>query len=768
MKYSKVVEIDAAKCVNCHKCIAVCPVKYCNDGSGDHVTIREELCIGCGECIIHCPHNARIIIDDFSSAMEALNRREQVIAVVAPAIAAELPNSYLNFNGWLKSIGVKAIFDVSFGAELTIKSYLTHIKENKPKAVISQPCPAIVSFVELYHPELIKYLAPADSPMLHTIKMVKEFYPQYRNHKVLIISPCIAKKREFESTGIGDYNVTFKKIEQHFKKNNINVTRFPKVDFDNAPAERAVLFSTPGGLMRTAQRENPDIPFVTRKIEGPSVIYPYLAGLEKDINSGKAPLLIDCLNCEAGCNGGTGTTKTRTVDELESAVEKRNKEMQEAYLSKSLLKNKALAKRKLNSEIDKYWKPGLYGRKYENLSAYNDVKMHSTDYEIKETFKIMLKDKPEDELNCGACGYNTCKDMAIAIHNGLNKKENCHVYNTKYLQSSVQTMLSKMDEFSKGRLDVELNVSTQDVIGELYEGFNNAVSNIKNLVHSIYTAVEAVASATAEISSSTEQMAAGAQEQSAQISSINESVEHATKNVLRTSENADHVFSESEKAASAARVGVDNITKAKNGMADIVVSTQETAQIFSHLSTRTEQIGDILGIIDEIADQINLLALNAAIEAARAGEHGRGFAVVADEVRRLAEHTSKSTAEIGTTIKEIQKDIKEADNSMNKTDLSVKHGESLTVKVQDSFREIETNIQSVTSKVSGLAQDNKIQSEEVSNIGTNLEGMGSVIQQTSSGIEQISNAANDLNNLALRLQDLIQKFEFNRKYISMN
>ncbi|MDP4115029.1 MAG: methyl-accepting chemotaxis protein [Bacteroidota bacterium] len=768
MKYSKVVEVDAAKCINCHKCIAVCPVKYCNDGSGDHVSIREELCIGCGECITNCPHGARIIIDDFSIAMEALNRREPIIAVVAPAIAAELPNAYLNFNGWLKSLGVKAIFDVSFGAELTIKSYLTHIKENKPKAVISQPCPAIVSYIELYHPELLKYLAPADSPMLHTIRMVKEFYPQYRNHKVLIISPCIAKKREFESTGVGNYNVTFKKIAEHFEKNRINVHQFPKVEYDNDPAERAVLFSTPGGLMRTAQRENPDIPLVTRKIEGPNVIYHYLANLEKDINSGKAPLLIDCLNCEAGCNGGTGTTKSRTMDELESAIEKRNQEMQEAYVGKSILKNKALAKRKLHQTIDKYWKPGLYARRYENLSNLNDVKLHSTDSEIKETFKIMLKDTAEDELNCGACGYNSCKDMAIAIHNGLNKKENCHIYNNKYLHNSVKVMLKKMDEFSKGQLDVELNVEAGDVIGELYTGFNSAVSNIKDLVHSIYTAVEAVASATAEISSSTEQMAAGAQEQSAQITNINDYVELATKNVTHTSEKAANVFSESEKAAGAARVGTENITKAKDGMSDIVDSTKETAQIFSHLSTRTEQIGDILGIIDEIADQINLLALNAAIEAARAGEHGRGFAVVADEVRRLAEHTSKSTAEIGTTIKDIQRDIKEADKSMNKTDLSVKNGKNLTDKVQNSFYEIGNNIESVTTMVSGLAQDNKSQSEEVANIGMNLEGMSSVIQQTSSGIEQISNAANDLNNLALKLQNLIQRFEFSKKYITMN
>jgi iron only hydrogenase large subunit-like protein len=98
---------------------------------------------------------------------------KDVVAIAAPAVAANFPDLYLNLNGWLKSLGVAAVFDVSFGAELTIKSYLEHQKENNPKAIIAQPCPAIVTYIEIYRPELVKYLAPADSPMLHTIKMIK-------------------------------------------------------------------------------------------------------------------------------------------------------------------------------------------------------------------------------------------------------------------------------------------------------------------------------------------------------------------------------------------------------------------------------------------------------------------------------------------------------------------------------------------------------------------------------------------------------------------
>ena len=134
MKLSKLIQVVEENCVNCHRCISVCPVKFCNDGSGDHVAIHEDMCIGCGECFKACSHGARKIIDDFSLFLNAVKNREKIVAVIAPAIAAEFANSYLNFNGWLKSLGVLALFDVSFGAELTVKSYLEHIKNNKPKA----------------------------------------------------------------------------------------------------------------------------------------------------------------------------------------------------------------------------------------------------------------------------------------------------------------------------------------------------------------------------------------------------------------------------------------------------------------------------------------------------------------------------------------------------------------------------------------------------------------------------------------------------------
>lgn len=444
MALSKVVDVIKDKCQNCHACITACPSKFCNDGSGNYVEINHDLCIGCGQCIDACTWGARVIVDDSEDFFNDLKNKVKMIAIVAPSIAASFPNTYLNLNGWFKQIGIEAVFDVSFGAELTIKSYLEHIKHNNPKTVISQPCPAIVSYIELYRPELLEYLAPADSPMLHGIKMIKEFYPEYANHKVAVISPCIAKKREFEATGFGDYNVTFTKLQEYLNSHRVRLTDFQKVAYNNPPAERAVLFSTPGGLLETAARWNSQIRSKIRKIEGPHTIYHYLDNLEKDVNLKYAPLIVDCLNCEKGCNGGTGTDcRNLSMDYLESLIEKRKTDMQKEYLSTqeciaanngsiNELEKDEIIQDKINELIEKFWKPGLYDRKYCNRSNTN-IKVKLSEYEFDKIYKLLLKDSPKDHKNCPACGYGSCKNMAIAIYNGLNKPENCHYYQSKLL-----------------------------------------------------------------------------------------------------------------------------------------------------------------------------------------------------------------------------------------------------------------------------------------------------------------------------------------------
>jgi ferredoxin len=465
-----VIEVDAAACVNCHACIQACPAKHCNDVSGEKVRIHADRCLGCGACVKACQHKARKLVDDTPAFFRDLAARVPMVAVVAPAVAAVFPQRWLNFNGWMKHLGVDAVFDVSFGAELTVKTYLDHVERNNPKAVIAQPCPAIVSYIEIYRPELLPYLAPADSPMLHTARMIRQFYQQYRSHRIAVISPCAAKKREFMDTGVVDYNVTFNQLIEELESRRQRMDSFPEVDYDNPPAERAVLFSTPGGLLKTAERWNPRIGDLTRKIEGPHCVYHYLDNLPRAIAQGHAPLLVDCLNCELGCNGGAGTpNQGASQDEIEHMVAQRSELMRRRHATEIEGQELTVHERVVGL-VDQYWQPGLYKRSYRDRSSNNTVRRPGP-AQVKVIYEEMEKHGKEDIMDCGACGYGRCEEMAVAIHNGLNRPDNCHLFKQRRIEQLLQNA-KEMERITAAA--TQLSVAVEQMHSSIDEIARNA------------------------------------------------------------------------------------------------------------------------------------------------------------------------------------------------------------------------------------------------------------------------------------------------------
>jgi methyl-accepting chemotaxis protein len=296
-------------------------------------------------------------------------------------------------------------------------------------------------------------------------------------------------------------------------------------------------------------------------------------------------------------------------------------------------------------------------------------------------------------------------------------------------------------------------------IGDLQRAFDRFVASIREALVQVSTASVAVAGASAEISSSTEEMAAGAQAQTGQASEVASAVDEMTKTIFENSRNASSTVETAKQARTAAETGGKVVEETISGMKSIAEVVRQSAATVEELGRSSNQIGEIVAVINDIADQTNLLALNAAIEAARAGDQGRGFAVVADEVRKLAERTTKATKEIAVMISSIQRDTSAAVQTMTEGTARVDAGILLADRAGDSLREIVDVSQKVTDMVLQIASASEQQSSAAEEITRNVEAITRVTGETASGTQLIARSAEDLQRLTTDLQTLVKRFD---------
>ncbi len=311
----------------------------------------------------------------------------------------------------------------------------------------------------------------------------------------------------------------------------------------------------------------------------------------------------------------------------------------------------------------------------------------------------------------------------------------------------------------EGDLTKRLEINSRDELGELAKWFNLFLDKLQKIISQVASTAEQVASASEEISAAATQQSQSAEAQNSQTTQVATTVHEMSSTVAQISDNTNQAASASRKAAETAREGGAIIDETMTKMRAMAVSVGATAKKVEELGKSSDQIGRIIGVIDEIADQTNLLALNAAIEAARAGEQGRGFAVVADEVRKLAERTTKATNEIAQMIQRVQVETKTAVSAMEEGTQQVEQGVSFTAKAGESLQQIIRMSDAVGEMITQIATAAMEQSSATDEINGSMEAIAKLVRESTAGVQQSAQACQGLSGLALDLQSMVGIFK---------
>lgn len=312
---------------------------------------------------------------------------------------------------------------------------------------------------------------------------------------------------------------------------------------------------------------------------------------------------------------------------------------------------------------------------------------------------------------------------------------------------------------STNDLTVKIDVKSEDESGQMATAFNRMIDKFHGIIKDIHSSIEHLASSSEELSASAVQIAGGTQSQSTKASQVSTASTEMSATIIEVAKNVSGAADAAKEASTVAVKGGEIVSRTIDSMDGIARSAKESSRIISTLGNRSQEIGNIVNVIDDIADQTNLLALNAAIEAARAGEQGRGFAVVADEVRKLAEKTMKATREIGDMIKAMQDETGKAIDSMECEVHAVEEGVKLAKDAGNSLKEIVAKVDVVTSMVHQITTATEQQSAATEQISGDIESVADVIRETSSSAQQIARASQEIAELATNLKSTVEVFK---------
>lgn len=386
--------LKKSNCKNCYKCIRNCPVKAIRF-SGDQAHIIADECILCGRCFVVCPQNAKEIVSEVEKVKVMIQSGEPVIASMAPSFIANYDGVGIDaMREGLQKLGFADVEETAIGATMVKTDYERLVHEKQKPVIISSACASVNLLIQKHYPEMIKYLADTLSPMQAHCRDIKRRNPEA---KTVFIGPCVAKKDEAQRyPGIVDAALTFEELTEWLEKENVRLEK--KVDSN--PESLARIFPTVAGILRTMKERDPEYEYVA--VDG---VDNCIAALE-DVAAGHVSnCFMEMSACKGSCVNGP-------------VMEKYHPWFITDYLSVT---------RYAGDKDFPVEQPEIseLSRRYDILEGMKDM---PTERKIQEILSKMGKKKPSDELNCGTCGYDTCREKAIAIYQGKAEIEMCLPY----------------------------------------------------------------------------------------------------------------------------------------------------------------------------------------------------------------------------------------------------------------------------------------------------------------------------------------------------
>ncbi|EEG77321.1 sigma 54-interacting transcriptional regulator [Dethiobacter alkaliphilus] len=442
-----VVRTESNLCKRCYACVRNCPVKAIKVEDGQ-ASVTEASCITCGACKNVCSQQAKQIRRDVDNVRQLLEKDSTVVALMAPAFAAAFDYTPYQVLGAMKEAGFSQVCEVAYGAELVAREYNRMFADKRlAEPLLTSPCPAVINLIEKHYPRLVSQLIPVVSPMIAAARLARKIYGERIN--TVFIGPCVAKKSEINHPSVSgdvDYALTFSELKELLSDRNCTPGIAAPAEFDGWGATLGGAFPLAGGLLKAAGLENDILAEQFVVVEGRQEVMETLHAIETKQFS---PALIDILYCR-GCIDGPDLHNSQSLNQRKKKVidfirQRRPavKEPPEAGKIKLSRKFIALAQKALQP----------------------------SEHEIRDILKATGKFNVSDELNCGACGYDTCRDKAKAVYHGLAEANMCLPF---LLHKSEQ-------EIAHYRQEIQLMETFQGISQQII-GDSKKVKTAKNFV----------------------------------------------------------------------------------------------------------------------------------------------------------------------------------------------------------------------------------------------------------------------------------------------